>query len=120
MAQLTKKQLRKRIPAAGAGRKRGRTPPLVVKRAAAPTWAVEKDLAIVEQRIQEKLKPYAAEFTLLDEIPGVDAALAGAIIGELGVDMSVFENVSQLASWAGVCPGNNEPAGKRGSRRIRL
>jgi transposase len=38
----------------------------------------------------------------LDEIPGVDTALAGAIIAELGADMSVFENVSQLASWAGV------------------
>ena len=80
--------------------------------------AVEKDLAIVEQRIQEKLKPYAAEVTLLDEIPGVDTALAGAIIAELGVDMRVFENVSQLASWAGVCPGNNESGGKRRSSRI--
>jgi hypothetical protein len=79
---------------------------------------VEKDLAIVEQRIQEKLKPYSAEVTLLDEIPGVDTALAGAIIAELGVDMSVFENVSQLASWAGFCPGNNESAGKSRSSRI--
>ena len=79
---------------------------------------VEKDLAIVEQRIEEKLKPYEAEITLLDEIPGVDVALAGAIIAELGADMRVFENVSQLASWAGVCPGNNESAGKRRSSRI--
>jgi hypothetical protein len=75
-------------------------------------WAVEKDLGFVEHRIQEKLKPYAIEITLLDEIPGVDATLAGAIIAELGVDMSVFENVSQLASWAGVCPGNNESAAR--------
>ena len=80
--------------------------------------AVEKDLATVEQRIQEKLEPYAAEVTLLDEIPGVDATLAAAVIAELGVDMSVFENVSQLASWAGICPGNNESAGKRKSSRI--
>jgi transposase len=40
------------------------------------------------------------------------------IIAELGVDMSVFQSVSQLASWAGVCPGNNESAGKRKSSRI--
>lgn len=80
--------------------------------------AVKEDLAVLEQRIQEKLKPYEAQLTLLDEIPGVDWTVAAAIIAELGADMSVFENVSQLASWAGVCPGNNESAGKRRSSRI--
>jgi transposase len=54
----------------------------------------------------------------LDEIPGVDWTLAAGIIAEMGVDMSVFGSVSQLASWAGVCPGNNESAGKRKSSRI--
>src|SRR3982074_1920171 len=55
---------------------------------------------------------------LLQEIPGVDWTLGAVIISELGVDMSVFGNVSQLASWAGICPGNNESAGKRRSSRI--
>jgi transposase len=54
----------------------------------------------------------------LKEIPGVDWTLAAVIIAELGVDMRVFQSVSQLASWAGVCPGNNESAGKRKSSRI--
>ena len=80
--------------------------------------AAEKDLAALEQRIQQRLEPYAAQLALLDEIPGVDWTLAAVIIAELGVDMSVFGNVSQLASWAGVCPGNNESAGKRKSSRI--
>src|SRR5262250_316329 len=79
---------------------------------------VEKDLAVLEQRIQQKLEPYAAQLALLDEIPGVDWTLAAVIIAELGVDMSVFGSVSQLASWAGVCPGNNESAGKHKSSRI--
>src|SRR5207244_9759864 len=70
------------------------------------------------QRIRQKLEPYAAQLALLDEIPCVDWTLAAVIIAELGVDMSVFGNVSQLASWAGVCPGNNESAGKRKSSRI--
>jgi len=78
----------------------------------------EKDLAVLEQRIQEKLQPYDAQVTLLDEIPGVDRTLAAVIIAELGVDMKVFENVPQLASWTGVSPGNNESAGKRKSSRI--
>jgi transposase len=80
--------------------------------------AAEKDLVALEQRIRQKLEPYAAQLALLDEIPGVDWTLAAVIIAELGVDMSVFGSVSQLASWAGVCPGNNESAGKRKSSRI--
>jgi transposase len=80
--------------------------------------AAEKDLAALEQRIQQRLEPYAAQLALLDEIPGVDWTLAAVIIAELGVDMSVFGSVSQLASWAGVCPGNNQSAGKRKSSRI--
>ena len=64
------------------------------------------------------MQPYAAEVSLLQEIPGVDWTLAAVIIAELGIDMTVFQSVSQLASWARVCPGNNESAGKRKSARI--
>jgi transposase len=80
--------------------------------------AAEKDLATLEQRIQQKLEPYATQLQLLDEIPGVDWGVAAVVIAELGVDMSVFQTVSQLVSWAGICPGNNESAGKRKSSRI--
>jgi transposase len=80
--------------------------------------AAEKDLAVLGQRIQEKLKPYEAQLALLQEIPGVDWTLAAVILAELGIDMKAFGNVSQLASWAGVCPGNHESAGKRKSSRI--
>jgi transposase len=80
--------------------------------------AVDRELAILEQRIHEKLQPYAAQLALLQEIPGIDRTLAGVIVAELGVDMNAFQTVSQLASWAGVCPGNNESAGKRKSSRI--
>lgn len=80
--------------------------------------AAERDLATLEQRIQQKLEPYATQLQLLDEIPGVDWTVAAVIIAELGIDMTVFQTVSQLVSWAGVCPGNNESAGKRKSSRI--
>src|SRR5262249_22066323 len=69
--------------------------------------AAEEDLAVLERRIQEKLKPYEAQLTLLQEVPGVDWTLAAVIIAELGVDMKWFGNVSQLASWAGGCTGKN-------------
>jgi transposase len=74
---------------------------------------VESDLAALEHGIQEKLQPYAAQLALLQEIPGIERTLAAVIIAELGVDMSVFQSVSHVASWAGVCLGNNESAGKR-------
>lgn len=80
--------------------------------------AAERDLATLEQRIQQKLEPYATQLQLLDEIPGVDWTVAAVIIAELGIDMTVFQTVSQLVSWAGVCPGNNESAGKRKSSHI--
>jgi transposase len=63
---------------------------------------VESDIAFLEQRLQEKLKPYADQLARLDEIPGVDWTLAAVINAELGVDTSVFPSVSQLTSWAGI------------------
>lgn len=80
--------------------------------------AIEKDLVVLEQHIQEKLKPYQRELALLQEIPGVDWRLAAVIIAELGVDMSVFPTASDAASWTGICPGNNDSGGKRRSGRI--
>jgi len=120
MAELAKGKLRKKIPELqpaleGKVEEHHR---FLLRLQLGRLEAVEKDLAVLEQRIQEKLKPYEAQLTLLDEIPGVDWTLGAGIIAEMGVDMSVFGSVSQLASWAGVCPGNNESAGKRKSSRI--
>jgi len=120
MAELAKKKLRNKIPELqlaleGKVEEHHR---FLLKLQLDRLKAVEEDLAKLEQRIQQKLEPYAAQLALLDEIPGVDWTLAAVIIAEMGVDMSVFQSVSQLASWAGVCPGNNESAGKRKSSRI--
>jgi transposase len=73
----------------------------------------------IEQRIEEMLEPYSEIYELLMTIPGVNKHTAASIIAEIGVDMSVFPNAQHLASWAGVCPGNNESAGKRMSGRTR-
>jgi transposase len=120
MAELAKRRLRKKIPELelaleGKVEEHHR---FLLSLQLRRLQKVEEDLGVLEQRIQEKLKPYAAQITLLDEIPGVDWTLAAGIIAEMGVDMKVFENVSQLASWTGVCPGNNESGGKRKSSRI--
>lgn len=74
----------------------------------------------VETRIGEEVKanpdPFMPEAVeLLDSIPGVGERTAQTLIAEIGVDMSRFPSAKHLASWAGVCPGNNESAGKRKS-----
>ena len=120
MAELAKRKLRSKIPQLGLALE-GKVEDhhrFLLKLQLDRLERAEGDLAVLEKHIQEKLEPYAAQLALLDEIPGVDWTLAAVIIAELGVDMSVFQSVSQLASWAGVCPGNNESAGKRKSSRI--
>ncbi len=78
---------------------------------------LEKTIASMDQRIQEQMRPFAAEIERLDQIPGVDRLVAQALIAEIGTDMSQFPSADHLASWAGVCPGNHESAGKRKSGR---
>jgi len=80
---------------------------------------VDSDIAKVDDRIDERLKPYEEQHARLKQIPGVDHVLAATLIAELGVNMSVFHSDKHLAAWAGVCPGNNESAGKRKNSQAR-
>jgi transposase len=75
--------------------------------------ADEADIAALDQRIADRLAPYAAQMAQLVAIPGIDWVVAATIIAEIGVDMSVFPSAGHLAAWAGACPGNNESAGLR-------
>jgi transposase len=66
-----------------------------------------------------KLAPFQHIRKRLTRIPGVSDRLAEILIAETGADMSRFPTPQQLASWAGMCPGNNESAGKHFSGRTR-
>ena len=81
----------------------------------------EADARITQlsQEIARQLRPLQRQAELLATIPGGSLVLAQVIIAEIGVDMSRFATAGHLASWAGMCPGNNESAGKRMSGRIR-
>jgi transposase len=70
-------------------------------------------------RIEALLDPHEAAVTLLVGIPGVSNRTAQVILAEIGTDMSRFPTAGHLASWAGMCPGNNESAGKHRSGRTR-
>src|SRR5437899_3449721 len=73
------------------------------------------DEAIEEcgHQIKELLHPFAQVVERLKTIPGVQQRTAEVIVSEIGVDMSRFPTAGHLASWSGMCPGNNESAGKR-------
>jgi transposase len=67
----------------------------------------------LEQQTNLMIQPFKTEYDLLQSIPGVKDKAAKTIIAEIGVDMSVFPTSQHLSSWAGLCPGNNESAGKK-------
>ncbi|MBN1190745.1 MAG: IS110 family transposase [Dehalococcoidales bacterium] len=72
----------------------------------------------LDERIDKAMKPYRQQEDLLTTITGIDKKSAEIIIAEIGADMSQFPTAAHLASWAGICPGNNESAGKRRSGKI--
>jgi transposase len=69
--------------------------------------------------IEELVAPFAEQVALLRTIPGVDRRTAEVLLAEIGPDMGRFPTAGHLASWAGMCPGNNESAGKHYSGRTR-
>jgi transposase len=76
-------------------------------------------LAQLSGEIESRLRPCAAEAARLDTIPGVSQRTAEILLAELGADLNRFRSAAHLASWAGLCPGNHESAGKRHSGRTR-
>jgi transposase len=78
----------------------------------------EELIAELDSKITEQTRPLAAEIERLDAIPGVDSRVAEVLLAEVGPDMKPFPSDQHLCSWAGMCPGNEESAGKRRRRRI--
>jgi transposase len=69
--------------------------------------------------IEQMLAPFARLLDLLDTVPGISRRTAEGLIAEIGADMEVFGTAARLASWAGVCPGNHESAGRSKSGATR-
>jgi transposase len=78
---------------------------------------INADIAAVDEQIEAHLAPFATTATRLDEIPGIGAAAAAAIIAEIGVDMPRFPTAAHLCSWANFSPGLNNSAGKTKANR---
>jgi transposase len=80
---------------------------------------LDEQIAAVTAEIDERQRPFEAELTILDSIPGIGRWSAQVILAEIGPDMSRFPTAGHLASWAGMCPGHDESAGKRRSGKTR-
>jgi transposase len=78
---------------------------------------LEGQVARFAEEIKRQMPPFEWAAGLLMTIPGVDRTAACALIAEIGADMSRFASSRHLVSWAGLCPGNNESAGKRRSAK---
>ncbi|MCU1314783.1 MAG: IS116/IS110/IS902-like transposase [Candidatus Acidoferrum typicum] len=82
-------------------------------------YFVESKMQRIEQEVAERLGPFQSEVARLCTIPGVDRVTAWGLLAEIGLSMKQFPDAQHLASWAGLCPGSHESAGKRKSGKIR-
>ena len=74
---------------------------------------MEQEVAQLDQDVAIRMAPFEDALLQLDEIPGVGRRVAEEVLAETGADMGRFPTAAHLASWARVCPSNNESAGKR-------
>ncbi len=121
IAQLAQGRLRDKLPAlerALAGRV-GPHQRFLLARQLAHVDFLDAAIAEVGAEIAERLRPFEPELERLATIPGVGRRTAEVLVAEIGTDMRRFPTPAHLASWAGMCPGNDESAGKRRSGKTR-
>ncbi len=119
LADLAKGRMRRKLPAlrkALTGRFDAHHA-FLLERMLAHVTDLETDIEAVSERIEDEMRPFERAVELIDTIPGVARTTAEIIVAEIGVDMRQFPTSKHLASWAHLCPGQHESAGKRRSVR---
>jgi transposase len=86
---------------------------LLLKEHLAHIDALDERIEHLSTELRERLRPYEAQLRRLETIPGIKRRFAEVLLAEIGPEMSRFPSARHLASWAGMCPGNAESAGKR-------
>jgi transposase len=122
LADLARGRLRAKLPAlreALEGHFRTEHHGLMIAQVLAHIDFLDESVATLSARVDEVIAPFSPQVELLCTTPGVARRSAEAIIAEIGVDMTRFPTSAHLASWAGMCPGNNESAGKRKTGKTR-
>lgn len=121
MAQLARGRMRRKIPdlerALDGGL--GEHQRFVLRLQFHRIEAAEADIAALDEQIAARAAPYDQAIGQLLSAPGIDRITATTIIAEIGTDMSLFDGAVQLASWAGLCPGSHESAGRQRGGKTR-
>jgi transposase len=81
--------------------------------------AIDAAIACIDEEVNANVEPFRVAIQMLSAIPGVGGLSATVIVSEIGIDMSRFETAGHLISWAGLCPKNDQSAGKRRSNRMK-
>jgi transposase len=81
--------------------------------------AFDATIAAIDKEVDGNVEPFRVAIEMLSAIPGVGELSATVIVSEMGIDMSRFETAGHLISWAGLCPKNDQSAGKRRSTRMK-
>ena len=121
-AELARGRLRGKIPAlteALAGTFRSGHHGFLAAQLLARIDLCDEQIAELDQRIEVMIAPFVETVDRVTTIPGVGRVTAIVLLAEVGIDMSRFPTAGQLASWAGICPGNHTSGGKRLSGRTR-
>ncbi len=121
LAELARKRLRAKIPELQAALAGSITDHhrFLLRQWLEMLSVVEGKIAEFDVRIDELMRPFAPAVEIWMGIPGIDRIAAWSLVVEIGVDMNQFPSADHLSSWAGVCPGSNESAGKRKSGKTR-
>lgn len=89
----------------------------LLKRLMSQLETLEKEISVYDERIRFQMKDYDPQIQLLDTITGVGRRVAENLLAEIGPNMEQFPTDDHLVSWAGMCPGRNQSAGKKRSSR---
>jgi transposase len=121
LAELARGRLREKIPALQEALRGtvGAHHRFLIPQILSTIDLLEAQIATLDQEIEARERPVAEAIERLDTIPGMGRRTAELLVAEVGTDLSRFPDAGHLASWAGLCPGNDESAGKRRSGRTR-
>ena len=121
LAQLARGRLREKLPQLEQALTGQFGPPqrFLVAQQLAHIDFLEASLERVSAEIAGRLRPFEPALERLQTVPGVGRRTAQVLLAEVGADLRRFPSAGHLASWAGLCPGNDESAGKRRSGRTR-
>lgn len=78
---------------------------------------LDQEISQLDKEVSQRMRPFEEAIQRIDKIPGIGRRTAEEVLAEIGVDMDRFPSAKHLASWARICPGNNESASKRKSSR---